>query len=151
MLEFILEIKSYSSHAYNVLKPPFPHGEDAYNDDEFSHFNDDEEFEGFNKNEDPEDPDEFYSEPKAKNHIPHGEDAYIAPKPPLPRGEDAYNDDEFSHFNDDEEFEGFNKNEDPEDPDEFYSEPKAKKQDKVTPSPSPSSLGFDIGYCYVLM
>ena len=73
MLEFILEIKSYSSHTYNVLKPPFPHGEDAYiapkpplphgedayNDDEFSHFNDDEEFEGFNKNEDPEDPDEL--------------------------------------------------------------------------------------------
>ena len=45
-------------------------------------------------------------------------------------------DDEFSHFNDDEEFEGFNKNEDPEDPDEFYNEPKAKKQDKVTPSPT---------------
>jgi len=45
-------------------------------------------------------------------------------------------DDEFSHFNDDEEFEGFNKNDDPEDPDEFYNEPKAKKQDKVTPSPT---------------
>ena len=104
MLEFILEIKSYSSHAYNVLKPPFPHGEDAY----------------------------------------------IAPKPPLPRGEDAYNDDEFSHFIDDEEFEGFNKNEDPEDPDEFYSEPKAKKQDKVTPSPSPSSQGGCLQYNLLL-
>ena len=90
MLEFILEIKSYSSHAYNVLKPPFPHGEDAYNDDEFSHFNDDEEFEGFNKNEDPEDPDEFYSEPKAK------------------------------------------------------------KQDKVTPSPSPSSQGGCLQYNLLL-
>ena len=46
-------------------------------------------------------------------------------------------DDEFSHFNDDEEFEGFNKNDDPEDPDEFYNEPKTnKKQEKVTPSPA---------------
>ena len=43
-------------------------------------------------------------------------------------------DDEFSHFNDDEEFEGFKQ--DPDDPDEFYNEPKAKKNEKVTPSPA---------------
>jgi len=43
----------------------------------------------------------------------------------------------FAAFNDDEEFEGFNKNDDPEDPDEFYNEPKTnKKQEKVTPSPA---------------
>merc|ERR1719397_1435097 len=40
--------------------------DDVDMDDEFSHFNDDEEFEGFNRNDDHEDPDEFYNEPKTK-------------------------------------------------------------------------------------
>merc|ERR1719315_2795 len=43
--------------------------------------------------------------------------------------------DEFSHFEDEDEFEGFNTGrEDPEDPDEFYNEPKAKPE-KATPNP----------------
>merc|ERR1719315_61468 len=43
--------------------------------------------------------------------------------------------DEFSHFEDEDEFEGFNTGrEDPEDPDEFYNEPKARPE-KATPNP----------------
>ena len=45
-------------------------------------------------------------------------------------------DDEFSHFEDDEEFEGFNPRDDPEDPDEFYNEPKAKPEKVARPGPT---------------
>jgi len=44
--------------------------------------------------------------------------------------------DEFSHFEDDEEFEGFKPEDVTDDPDEFYNEPKAaKQQEKPTPPP----------------
>ena len=43
--------------------------------------------------------------------------------------------DEFSHFEDEDEFENFKGEENTDDPDEFYNEPREKKAEKAAPPP----------------